>query len=504
MENYFNEMTNKYPVSKTLRFELKPVGNTRETIRRNQILEQDMDIAEVVPRIKKLITGMHKEFIDEVLRSTALSVDLLKEIYGLSFTFGSDERYDEIQVQLRKELSSAFWGHPFFEKMFGKELFSITLPDFAKTEGDLSIISSFEGRTTLFNTYNDEKKRMYNDEKKHFRIPYRLVNENLPRFMNNIRVMELINEKNAYSEEGMRKLGALLGVTELSMFFEPEGFNMVLAQAGIDTYNQLIGGVVTERGKVKGLNEYITLWNQQNPKERKLPLLTQLYKQILSDSSTYSFVINSFGTDEEVLNALNDSNEVLMAQILERTDGMTYQELFRDIDAFDLDGIYVRTAELSIVSSRFCGRWRELEDSFSKMYDASYTGKKKPGTEKYEEEKRKALGKIKERSLAEIVVAFKENPDNSPYFLDWIKNQAVVLVSDTKYRAAVMLEVMGSHRKETPIRQRGKLVGVIKDYLDSIKELWRFLRLFAGGGMNTVRDMSFYAEFNVLKDRFLL
>lgn len=504
MEKYFDNLTNKYGVTKMLRFALKPIGNTRETIRKNLILERDVKIAAIFPRVKELITDVHKSFIDDVLKNTEVSVDLLKEIYGLQDEIDSDEKYEKIQARLRKELSSSFTGHPFFEKLFGKELFSTTLPSFVKSEDDLSAVFSFEGRTTLFNMFNAEKKRMYSDENKHFRIPFRLINENLPRFMDNIRIFGLLGEKKVYSVAGMEELERELDIAGFSSFFEPEGFNLVLTQEGIDTYNQLIGGISTKDGRVQGLNEYINLWNQRHPNERKLPYLTQLYKQLLSGNTTCSFVVNAFHADEEVLDALSDSNEVLMTRILTRTDGMSFPELFKNIEDFDLDGIYIRTSDVRVVSQFVCGRWNALDDAFSKMYDTSYTGKKQFGTEKYEEEKRKALGKIKARSLTEIIGVFKENSDKSPCFIDWIKNQAVVLVGDVKYKASVLLEMVSTHKKETPIRQRNDLVDAIKDYLDAVKDLWRFLKLFAGGNSTKTRDMAFHAEFNAMKDYFLL
>ena len=45
----------KYPVSKTLRFELRPVGRTQEWIEKNGVVENDEHKAENYPQVKKLI-----------------------------------------------------------------------------------------------------------------------------------------------------------------------------------------------------------------------------------------------------------------------------------------------------------------------------------------------------------------------------------------------------------------------------------------------------------------
>ncbi len=58
---------NLYPLSKTLRFELKPVGKTLEHIEKNGILKQDDDRAESYKKVKKIIDEYHKKFIDDSL-----------------------------------------------------------------------------------------------------------------------------------------------------------------------------------------------------------------------------------------------------------------------------------------------------------------------------------------------------------------------------------------------------------------------------------------------------
>lgn len=44
-----------YPVSKTIRFELRPIGRTQEWIEKNKVLENDENKAADYPVVKKLI-----------------------------------------------------------------------------------------------------------------------------------------------------------------------------------------------------------------------------------------------------------------------------------------------------------------------------------------------------------------------------------------------------------------------------------------------------------------
>ena len=54
----FNEFVGLYPISKTLRFELKPIGKTLEHIQRNKLLEEDAVRADDYVKVKKLLTSI--------------------------------------------------------------------------------------------------------------------------------------------------------------------------------------------------------------------------------------------------------------------------------------------------------------------------------------------------------------------------------------------------------------------------------------------------------------
>ena len=58
-----NELTGLYSLSKTLRFELKPVGKTLEHIESKGLIAQDEKRAEEYKKVKDIIDRYHKEFI---------------------------------------------------------------------------------------------------------------------------------------------------------------------------------------------------------------------------------------------------------------------------------------------------------------------------------------------------------------------------------------------------------------------------------------------------------
>ena len=59
------QFTNLYPVSKTLRFELIPQGETRAHL--NDLIAEDEQRAEDYKEVKKYIDRYHKWFIDDCL-----------------------------------------------------------------------------------------------------------------------------------------------------------------------------------------------------------------------------------------------------------------------------------------------------------------------------------------------------------------------------------------------------------------------------------------------------
>jgi CRISPR-associated protein Cpf1 len=63
------DFTNLYSLSKTLRFELIPVGKTLECIEKNGLLHQDEQRAESYKKVKKIIDEYHKAFIADAFKA---------------------------------------------------------------------------------------------------------------------------------------------------------------------------------------------------------------------------------------------------------------------------------------------------------------------------------------------------------------------------------------------------------------------------------------------------
>ena len=68
-----DNFVNLYPVTKTLRFKLIPVGRTKEHFDKNKLLEVDKERAENYKKAKLIIDKYYNEFINNCLNNFKFS-----------------------------------------------------------------------------------------------------------------------------------------------------------------------------------------------------------------------------------------------------------------------------------------------------------------------------------------------------------------------------------------------------------------------------------------------
>ncbi|MDD2294173.1 MAG: hypothetical protein PHD07_08205 [Bacteroidales bacterium] len=139
-----NEFKNLYQLSKTLRFELRPVGKTLEKIQQNELLTQDEHRAESYNEVKKIIDEYHKAYIERALSDFKLKLeddgkaDSLTE-YSLYYKMGKLEEsqkktFEKIQTTLRKQIVKQLKEDECFKRIDQKELIKEDLLDFVTDE----------------------------------------------------------------------------------------------------------------------------------------------------------------------------------------------------------------------------------------------------------------------------------------------------------------------------------------------------------------------------------
>lgn len=509
----FNSFTNQYSLSKTLRFELRPQGKTLEFIEKNQLLNQDRLRADYYKKAKKIIDEYHKYFINEAL--DGLELNFLDEYLALYLVVKKDDlqkkNFEELETKLRKQIADRFSNHPSssvkekFKNLFAKELIKIDLKDFVQDENDKQIINEFDNFTTYFTGFHENRKNMYSSESKSTAIAYRLIHQNLPKFIDNMIVFEKIKQSKLAEmlPEVLKSLESIVQVNSLNDVFDINFFNETLTQNGITVYNTLLGGFTSDDGKVKikGLNEYINLHNQTSSKEERIGKLKPLFKQILSDRNSVSFLQEDFKDDAEVLESIDAFYAELYNSLFTSSDlGISLIELIENPDNYNLSKIFIKNdLGLTDISQKMFGSWSVFQQAVNADFDYNYTGKSKKGTEKYELEQAKFFKKSDSFSVQYLndcllILDNKEYHKKVQHHL----LSANDVIQDIMNRYADIEEILKTYPNDKNLAQDKSVVEKIKIFLDAIKSLQHFLKPFLGKGNEPEKDDKFYGEFERL------
>lgn len=188
METLLNQFTNLYSLSKTLRFELRPIGKTLDTIEKNGLIEQDQRRTDNYKKVKKIIDEYHKAFIERALSNFTLNYssenkkDSLSEYYFYYLLNSKDEtRTDnlkKVQESLRKQIAGQLTQDDVYKRIDKKELIKEDLLKFVKTIEEKELVKEFKNFTTYFTGFYENRKNMYSSEDKSTAIAYRLIHEN--------------------------------------------------------------------------------------------------------------------------------------------------------------------------------------------------------------------------------------------------------------------------------------------------------------------------------------
>ncbi|OIO19978.1 MAG: type V CRISPR-associated protein Cpf1 [Candidatus Magasanikbacteria bacterium CG_4_10_14_0_8_um_filter_32_14] len=332
--NVWDKFTNQYSLSKTLRFELKPVGKTREKMNEQlkydkqlQTFLKDQEIEDAYQYLKPFFDKLHKEFITDSLDS-----DTTKKIDFSDYLIDYRDKKDLTKKEdsLRKNIGEVFvkagdrWKkekYPKYEWKKGSNVANgsgiLLTQDVLMLIKDLNpndqkikkmIEETFKGFFTYFSGFNLNRENYYTTKvEKATAVATRIVHDNLPKFCDNLVQFECIIKKkkngevdrierkseylNAYQYLKSKGRTTQIKDAESGKMIEAEVinenmfsisyFSACLSQSGIEEYNRTIGHY----------NLLINLYNQAKEGEEKdlkksekkfkrLPIFKTLYKQI--------------------------------------------------------------------------------------------------------------------------------------------------------------------------------------------------------------------------------
>lgn len=487
--------TNQSKLSKTLRFRLIPQGNTLENFKADRILEGDKKRASDYPEMKRIMDDYHKHYIENQLSKFAFESDVLLKIAEY-YSNQNHKNFEVIQAEMMKLLSKALKEpKKDFDELFKEDLISKTLPSFIKNDDKrITTLNTFDKFTTYFQGYYSNRKNMYSCDGKSTEICYRVVKQNLPKFLDNIKVWEKIS--NVLPQEIIsdtdNELYGLVGLRSCEIF-KAEAFNEFISQSGIDRFNNYIGGYTTSDGKkIQGLNEKINLYSQKAG--QKLPYFKPLFKQILSDRESVSFIPEEFKSDSEIL---ADIDEFYKSEAIALSE---MHDILSNINYYNTKCIYIKNGiDVSDFSNIVYGTWNAVKDSMLNSYEKEKPYPKDSAKiENYEKKRDSYLKTIKSISITEI-----ENIVNEFYSeAKEIKATNKIIEKETVLYSAIKNAYMAAKElieNEYPTNKKlckdDESIEKIKSLLDSIKEYHHFAELFCGSGSEADKDSVFYGAF---------
>lgn len=540
MNKSIAEFTNLYSLSKTLRFELRPIAETKENIEKGKFLESDKKKSEDYKDVKKIIDNYHKYFIDDVLKNATFDWKKLEEaIREYSKNKSDDFAVENEQKKLREEILKLFTSDKRYKALTAatpKDLFDTILPKWfgEKSNPDLNeaALETFQKFTSYFTGFQENRKNVYSAEPIPTAVPYRIVNDNFPKFLQNISIFKTIQEKCPQVIEDVEKeLSSYLGKEKLADIFTLESFNKYLGQGGkenqrgIDFYNQIIGGIAEKEGgqNLRGINQFLNLYWQQNPefaKENRRIKMVPLYKQILSDRSSLSFKIESIENDKELKIALLECADKLEGKNEEKKSVFEDTcDLFESLKNQNLREIYINRKDINTVSRILTGDWSWLQARMNVYADEKFTTKveKARWQKSLEDEgENKSKGFYSLAELNEVLEYSSENAAETDiritdyfehrcrYYIEketerFVQGSELVALSikemcdDIQTKRKGMDKVLENLSDEKQLREKADDVVVIKDYLDAVQSLLHRIKPIK---VNGAGDSSFYSIFD--------
>lgn len=376
--NSLNDFTNLYSLSKTLRFELKPIGKTKATFDEwikeiqegvengDNFLLKDEKIYKAYVSMKYVLDYIHEDFINHSLNSeVAKSIDWSQYFEAYK---GKTDGINDNENKLRAEIGKTFFegvryikenlkgievgkgknkkNLDFKEKSYkclGEDkmlnYINVKADSLAKhlektkdeIEEQTKILKGFWG---YFSKYVENRNNYYKtDKEQSTAIATRIVHENLPTFCDNILRFEKykgqyvsmkkwLNENGKNTQIKNAQTGKFQDVTEIcAENFEINHFSDCLTQAGIDAYNVLMGNY----------NMLVNLYNQARKDEsgfKKLPEFERLKKQI-GCGEKKSLFAQLIADKEKDLGDKKNEKEIQSVEKLLRTAKDAGERIFR-------------------------------------------------------------------------------------------------------------------------------------------------------------------------------
>ena len=492
----FSEFVAISKVQKTLRNELRPTPLTMKHIKQKGIITEDEYKTQQSLELKRIADGYYRDYITHKLNDTN-NLDFRNLFEAIEEKYKKNDKdnrdkLDLVEKSKRGEIAKLLSADDNFKSMFEAKLITQLLPVYVEQnyigedkEKALETIALFKGFTTYFTDYFNIRKNMFKENGGASSICYRIVNVNASIFYDNLKTFMCIKEK-AETEIALieEELTELLDSWRLEHIFSEDYYNELLAQKGIDYYNQICGDV----------NKHMNLYCQQNKLKANVFKMTKLQKQIMGISEKAFEIPPMYQNDEEVYAAFNGF--ISRLEEVKLTDRLG--NVLQNSNIYDTAKIYINARCYTNVSSYVYGGWGVIESAIERYWYNTIAGKGQSKAKKIEKAKKdNKFMSVKE--LDSIVSDYEPDYFNASNMDDDNSGRAFsgygvlgYFNKMSKLLANMSLHTITYDSGDSLIENKETALNIKKD-LDDIMSIYHWLQTFIIDEV-VEKDNAFYAE----------
>lgn len=492
----FSEFVAISKVQKTLRNELRPTPLTMKHIKQKGIITEDEYKTQQSLELKRIADGYYRDYITHKLNDTN-NLDFRNLFEAIEEKYKKNDKdnrdkLDLVEKSKRGEIAKLLSADDNFKSMFEAKLITQLLPVYVEQnyigedkEKALETIALFKGFTTYFTDYFNIRKNMFKENGGASSICYRIVNVNASIFYDNLKTFMCIKEK-AETEIALieEELTELLDSWRLEHIFSEDYYNELLAQKGIDYYNQICGDV----------NKHMNLYCQQNKLKANVFKMTKLQKQIMGISEKAFEIPPMYQNDEEVYAAFNGFiSRLEEVKLIDRLGNV-----LQNSNIYDTAKIYINARCYTNVSSYVYGGWGVIESAIERYWYNTIAGKGQSKAKKIEKAKKdNKFMSVKE--LDSIVSDYEPDYFNASNMDDDNSGRAFsghgvlgYFNKMSKLLANMSLHTITYDSGDSFIENKETALNIKKD-LDDIMSIYHWLQTFIIDEV-VEKDNAFYAE----------
>lgn len=492
----FSEFVAISKVQKTLRNELRPTPLTMKHIKQKGIITEDEYKTQQSLELKRIADGYYRDYIIHKLNDTN-NLDFRNLFEAIEEKYKKNDKdnrdkLDLVEKSKRGEIAKLLSADDNFKSMFEAKLITQLLPVYVEQnyigedkEKALETIALFKGFTTYFTDYFNIRKNMFKENGGASSICYRIVNVNASIFYDNLKTFMCIKEK-AETEIALieEELTELLDSWRLEHIFSEDYYNELLAQKGIDYYNQICGDV----------NKHMNLYCQQNKLKANVFKMTKLQKQIMGISEKAFEIPPMYQNDEEVYAAFNGFiSRLEEVKLIDRLGNV-----LQNSNIYDTAKIYINARCYTNVSSYVYGGWGVIESAIERYWYNTIAGKGQSKAKKIEKAKKdNKFMSVKE--LDSIVSDYEPDYFNASNMDDDNSGRAFsghgvlgYFNKMSKLLANMSLHTITYDSGDSLIENKETALNIKKD-LDDIMSIYHWLQTFIIDEV-VEKDNAFYAE----------